>query len=79
MIEHVETREDLARFIIALKDDFVANRDEWQNWDLADYLEAMPRWMTDMDSYRRHMGRPSSDEPSWRALAEILYAGKLYE
>jgi hypothetical protein len=79
MLEQIETREDLARFIAALKDDFVANRDEWENWDLGAYLESMAAWMTDMDRYRRHVGQPFSSEPSWKAFAEILYAGKIYE
>jgi hypothetical protein len=79
MIGHVETREDLARFIAALKEDLLANRDQWENWTLEDYLESMSAWMRDTDSYRRHIGKPSSSEPSWQALAEILYAGKLYE
>jgi hypothetical protein len=75
----VETREDFVAFVGALKADFDADGAQWQNTDLASFLDAMAAWTQDMDGYYRHTGQKLSDVPSWRVLADILVGASMYE
>ena len=43
---------------------------EWQNSSISQYLEAASAWV---DTGKL------PDQPTWRAFAEFLYAGKIYE
>ena len=44
----------------------------WENPTLSRFLEAMHRW--GLDTIDRE-----PDAPSWRAFAELLWVGKIYE
>ncbi len=46
----------------------------WQNGSIGGYLDAALACMQDNPS-----ASALTQEPSWRALAEFLYAGKIYE
>jgi hypothetical protein len=43
---------------------------DWQNSSISSYLEAALAGVEDSESFQ---------EPSWRAFAEFLYMGKIYE
>jgi hypothetical protein len=78
-VGQVKSKEDLAAFVAALRLDLAANPEEWENPTLEGFLEAMEAWIRDMDAYFKNMGQPDVDVPSWRTLADILYASKIYE
>ena len=44
----------------------------WQNSDIETYLECAVAWAEVHDFF-------AHPEPSWRAFAEFLFAGKIYE
>ncbi len=46
---------------------------------LAWQLSAMASWIEDMDGYYKNIGELLPQTPSWRTLADILYASKMYE
>jgi len=87
LIGRVDSKKSFLDFLEALKLDFEKDRelakgapaapfiDEgpcgWRNFDLAGFLDAMHAWASDTDAL--------GEEPSWRAFAEILYGGKIYE
>ena len=48
-VENIKSREDLIKFINYFRKDLQSNGAEWKNVTLADYLEAMEAWVTDMD------------------------------
>jgi hypothetical protein len=70
-IDHVDSRAGLAAFVRALRDDLGAAPSEWQNLTLPAFLDAVAAWLADSESL------PATAD--WRALAQILYAGKIYE
>jgi hypothetical protein len=47
----------------------------WQNSTISSYLSAALSCVEDSES----LGENISEEPSWRAFAEFLYSGKIYE
>ncbi|SFA99522.1 MULTISPECIES: hypothetical protein [unclassified Bacillus (in: firmicutes)] len=69
--KNIENREEFISFIDELKKDLFANKTEWENLTLEDYLEAIKGWMEDTNSL------PSN--PNWSTFAEILMSGKFYE
>jgi hypothetical protein len=73
------SREDLADLVRGLADEFRRKPDDWQNRDLHSYLEAMAAWVEDMDGYYRNRGEVAPDQPTWKTLAQILQAAKVYE
>ena len=78
-IELVKTKEDLADFVALLKADLESSSDDWENPTLERYLEAMGAWIYSMDNAYKNMGKEFPDQPTWKMLADILYAAKLYE
>jgi len=75
----VSSKDDLADFIEALKDDFVKNSAEWENPTVDKFLEAMAAWVRSMDNYYRNTGKTSVVSPTWSVFADILSAAKIYE
>jgi len=45
----------------------------WQNRDIGTFLECAVAWAKTQDFFDLY------SEPSWRAFAEFLFAGKIYE
>ena len=75
----IVSRDDLVAFVRRLRCDLLENRDAWENSTLDSYLEAMAAWIEDSDGYYRNMGQPVPQTPSWKTLADILLAAKVYE
>ena len=75
----VETREQLAQFVSTLREDLLARPSLWPNDDLESFLEAMSGWIGDMDGYFRNEGEPLEEVPTWKTLARILVAARVYE
>ncbi len=78
-IVHIKTHEDLSKFVEMLRQEYMANPDGWVNSDLASFLEAMAAWISDSDGYYHNLGQPIPEAETWRTLARILYASKMYE
>lgn len=78
-IDKIETRDDLKKFILRLQNDCKINNDEWQNTSISEYLESMAAWIDDMDGYFINKKLDIPENPSWKLIAEILYAAKSYE
>lgn len=49
LIDNIETKEDFLNFIYKLEEDKTLNNSEWENADIASYLEAIGNWIEDMD------------------------------
>lgn len=78
-IDSVTTHKDLAEFIEGLRADLLSNAGDWENATLERYLEAMAAWVHSMDNAYKNTGRTFPNQPSWKMVAEILYAAKIYE
>lgn len=77
--EAVQTREDLAAFVLALRDDLTTGRSTWENATLDRYLEAFAGWCADMPGWLENSGRTMPDQPDWNLVAQMLMAATLYE
>jgi hypothetical protein len=78
-VSQVRSKAELVEFVRALANDLSTNREEWENATLETYLAALASWLEDSDGYYRNQGRPVPAEPSWRHVAEMLMAAKMYE
>jgi hypothetical protein len=92
MAEKVDSKESFLRFVQALAEDAEAADAEsertpdgklnlsprdWENGSIAAFLSAMSAWAAGTSGVT---GKPMvSEQPSWRAFAEILHSGKFYE
>lgn len=66
----ISSREELVRFVAALRDDLKANGGAWENATLERYLDALGGWVTDT---------VIPEEPVWRTIARALLAASRYE
>jgi hypothetical protein len=78
-IKEITSKQQLADFVEVLRNDYETNANEWGNNTLAQFLSAMASWIEGMDGYYKSIGEPVPQTPSWRTLADILYASKMYE
>jgi hypothetical protein len=79
MVDEIHSKADLIKFIEALADDLRRHPQSWENNSLDRYLAALSSWLADSDGYyRKHELRPVID-PSWKTIAEMLIAAKMYE
>jgi hypothetical protein len=92
MAEKVDSKESFLRFVQALAEDAAAadaepqrTADEelnlsprgWENGSVEAFLGAMATWG---EATSGITGEPMvSEQATWRAFAEILHSGKLYE
>ena len=75
----VTSRDDLARFVGALRDEHRADPDAWANADLDRSLEALAAWVRDSPGSFADQGQPEPETPDWSWVALSLRAATLYE
>ena len=78
-LSQVKSRDDLVRFVEALRVDLQKNSDRWENGSLEAFLEAMSGWIADMDQYYRNRGEVIPENQPWNLFATILTAARTYE
>jgi hypothetical protein len=78
-VDAVRTREDLATFVLALREDLLASQVAWGNPTLERFLEALAAWCTDMPGYFRNRGVEQPEQPDWNLVARMLMAASVYE
>ena len=79
MVDGIQSKADLVRFIEALAGDLRAHPESWENGSLVKYLTALGSWLEDSDGYYRHRGLKIPVVPTWKTFAEMLIAAKIYE
>jgi len=75
----ISTKEDFVGFLGLLISDLKANPEEWENKDLASYLEAASNWTESMEGFYRNFDLPMPENVDWQTFAMILLAAKIYE
>jgi hypothetical protein len=75
----VSSKEDLADFIEAMREDLLKDPTQWENATLDRFLEAMAAWVRAMDNFYRNTGKQPIETPTWSVFADILLAAKMYE
>jgi hypothetical protein len=82
--DQVKSLADLIAFLDGLSEHFAREHegDDWQNWNVGDYLESVAAWLKDgppqlmKDEWREEIDR---DRPTWRGVAMLFEAGRIYE
>lgn len=77
--EQVCSKADFLQFMAALQQDLADDSPQWENRTLADYLEALARWVEDMEGYYHNTGQEMPRHVSWQVFANILQAASIYE
>ena len=78
--ESVNSREQLADFVDALRDSLHEQPDEWENRSLEAYLESLAAFARDMPGYYKNLdASQDSEAPSWRRFADLLAGARVYE
>ncbi len=76
----VTVRQTFIEFLELLRQDFLDNPDEWENKNLDDFLEAMSRYVGDIQGYYDNTKQNiNADEGSWKVFADIFHGAKIYE
>ena len=78
-IDLIKTKDDLADFVEALKNDLISHPEEWENRTLERFLDAMSAWIKSVEGAYKNLGKEVPVRPSWKIFADILYASKIYE
>jgi hypothetical protein len=79
MVQAIASKADLVEFVRELDANLRLERAEWENPTLEAYLPALASWIEDSDGYYRNKGEMPPASPSWRNVAEMLLAAKVYE
>jgi hypothetical protein len=78
--ESVNSREQLADFVDALRDSLHKQPDEWENRSLEEYLESLAAFARDMPGYYENFGGvQDSETPTWSLFADLLAGARVYE
>lgn len=78
-VSHVQSKDDLVAFVRALSQDLATNCGSWENQTLDSYLSALASWLEDSEGFYKNQGRPVPQTPTWRDIADMLMAAKMYE
>ncbi|QLE58429.1 hypothetical protein [Nostoc sp. TCL26-01] len=81
MEEHtVSSRQELAQYIRAMREDLLANPDEWENITLDSYLEALAAYVQDINNLSKNIQiQLDTEQPSWQLFADLLAGAAIYE
>jgi hypothetical protein len=76
----VTDRQTFIKFLDLLHKDFLNNPDSWVNNNLADFIEALGRYTTDMQGYYDNTKQNiNADKPDWQTFTDIFKGATLYE
>jgi len=78
--EHIQSKEDCEEFLRRLVQDLEANREQWSNATLEQFLDGLYGFAHDMQGYYRNRGeKVDFNRPTWRIFADLLLAARVYE
>ncbi|MGV9425800.1 DUF7660 family protein [Streptomyces sp. NPDC003656] len=77
--DHVESKEDLAALVRALRRSYAEGGDSWENADLPSFLDALAAWIDDSDGWYRNTGQEVPPNGDWAFFARALRAAAVYE
>ena len=74
-------RQSFITFLNLLREDYLNNKNDWENSDMASFLEALSAYAQNLQGYyNNNRGQKiDADLPSWQAFADILLGAKIYE
>lgn len=79
LVTNINDKDDLIKFISDLINDYITNKDSWENQTLDSYLEAMQSWLEDIEGWEKNCKQDVSNMNPWQLIGHVLYASKMYE
>ena len=77
--QNVTTREEFLSLLRLLLDDYDANRGDWENLSIRDYLEGMRGVCMGLEGFYSNQGVDvDCNQPSWQILADLLLAARVH-
>ncbi|GAB0156762.1 hypothetical protein CHRYSEOSP005_20290 [Chryseobacterium sp. Alg-005] len=74
------TKQEFIQFIDNLRSDFIENKDQWENKTIEDYLEAMSRYVEDLQEYYLYTNQNIDlEKVDWKIFSDILKGSSIYE
>lgn len=74
------TKQEFNHFIENFKTDFAENKEKWKIKTIEDYLEAMSRYVKDIDGYYENTNQDIDlGKIDWEVFADILKGSSMYE
>ena len=78
--QKISSKEEFDFFLQCLVQDYVDNRDEWENTDLLSYLVGLSGYVSSMEGYYKNMEENIDvNFITWRIVAQMLIAASIYE
>lgn len=78
-IKKVSDKDQFINFINLLLKDYKTNPSSWENKNIENFLEGINSWIEDMEGYYENNKLPIPQNVDWNFIANLFYAGKLYE
>lgn len=75
-INNIANMDDFLNFVVQLAMDAKNNPDEWVNTTITDYLGQIASWLDDYSAFNHDV---EWDHINYKAFAQMLYMGKIYE
>jgi hypothetical protein len=76
----VVDRQSFITFLEKFREDYVQNKESWENHTLDRFLQAMCAYAEDVQGYYNNLKlNINADVPTWRVFADILSGAKVYE
>lgn len=73
-------RQSFIKFIELLREDFLHNRDNWENKSIYEFLEALTRYTEDIQGYYDNTNQNiNADIANWQTFADIFKGSVMYE
>ncbi|UQB68288.1 hypothetical protein [Epilithonimonas zeae] len=74
------TKQEFIQFIENLRVEFIKNNAQWENKTIEDFLEAMARYVEDIDGYYQNINQEIDLEKiDWKVFSDILKGSSIYE
>ena len=78
--EQIKSKEDFEEFLRYLLQDLATSREQWSNVTLEQFLDGLYGIAHDMQGYYGNRGETVDlDQPTWKTLADLLLAARVYE
>lgn len=78
--QSISNRDDFVSFVELLSENSRRRKREWNNTKMESYLSGLAGFARDMDGYYQRIGVPMDVErPTWRMIADMLLAARVYE
>jgi hypothetical protein len=77
---NVKDKQSFIEFLELLHQDYLENKDKWENQTLKDFLEALILYTEDIDGYYKNFKENTdANIASWKLFADILKGTRFYE